>query len=179
MAGGDTDVQIVVMGVSGVGKTTVAKGLSIMLGWTYAEGDAFHPPANVAKMASGHALTDDDRRPWLRAIGSWLDGRIRAGEPSVVTCSALRRSYRDLLREGRPQVSFLHLVAGPELVADRIGHRSDHYMPATLLPSQYDALEPLEPDEPGVSVSLDGTAAEVLARAIAALGLTDEATTEN
>lgn len=177
MAGRDTAMQVVVMGVSGVGKSTVAKGLSIRLGWTCAEGDAFHSRANVATMASGHPLTDDDRWPWLRAIGSWLDGRIRADEPSVVTCSALRRSYRDLLREGRPQVCFLHLVADPDLVAGRISRRSDHYMPATLLPSQYDALEPLEPDEPGVSVSVDGTAPEVLARTLAALGLTDDATT--
>jgi gluconokinase len=167
------------MGVSGVGKSTVAKGLSITLGWTYAEGDAFHSPADVAKMSAGHALTDDDRWPWLRAIGSWMDDQIRAGEPAVVTCSALRRSYRDLLREGRPEVWFLHLVAGPDLVADRVSRRTDHYMPATLLPSQYDALEPLAPDEPGASVSVDGTAPEVLARAIAALGLTDQATTEH
>jgi gluconokinase len=177
MAGREAAMQVVVMGVSGVGKSTVAKGLSITLGWTFAEGDAFHSRANVAKMASGHPLTDDDRWPWLRGIGSWLDGQIQAHEPSVVTCSALRRSYRELLREGRPQVRFLHLVADPDLVAGRISDRGDHYMPATLLPSQYDALEPLEPDEPGVSVSVDGTAAEVLARAITALGLTDDATT--
>lgn len=167
------------MGVSGVGKSTVAKGLSITLGWSCAEGDAFHSPASVAKMAAGHPLTDDDRRPWLRAIGTWMDGQIRVGQPSVVTCSALRRSYRDLLRDGRPEVSFLHLVAGPDLVADRLSRRSDHYMPAALLPSQYDALEPLAPDEPGVSVSVDGTAHEVLARAIAALGLTDQETTQH
>jgi gluconokinase len=162
------------MGVSGVGKSTVAKGLSVTLGWTCAEGDAFHSPTNVATMAAGHPLTDDDRRPWLRAIGTWMDGRIRAGEPSVVTCSALRRSYRDLLREGRPEVSFLHLVVAPDLVAQRLRSRRDHYMPATLLPSQYDLLEPLEPDEPGVTVAVDGNAAEVLGRAIAALGLSDD-----
>jgi gluconokinase len=167
---------VIVMGVSGVGKSTIAKGLSTVLGWTYAEGDAFHSAANVAKMASGQALTDQDRWPWLRAIGAWLDEQIEAGRPSVVTCSALRRAYRDLLREGRPQVSFLHLDAGEDLVADRMSHRSDHYMPVSLLHSQYDTLEPLGPDEPAVSVPVDGSASEVLRRAVAALGLTYPAT---
>ena len=108
-----------------------------------------------------------------------MDEQIAAGQPSVVTCSALRRAYRDLLREGRPQVRFLHLEAGEGLVADRMGHREGHYMPASLLHSQYDTLEPLEDDEPGVSVSVDGTAPEVLRRAIAALGLADGPTTEH
>jgi gluconokinase len=179
MAAQDAARQVIVMGVSGVGKSTVAKGLSILLGWTYAEGDAFHSEANVAKMASGHALTDDDRWPWLRSIGVWMDGQIEAGKPSVVTCSALRRAYRDLLRDGRPQVCFLHLVAAEGLVADRISHRSDHYMPGSLLRSQYDTLEPLGPDEPGVSVSVDGAAPVVLRRAVAALGLTDGTPTEH
>jgi gluconokinase len=174
MAARDAALQVIVMGVSGVGKSTVAKGLSASLGWTYAEGDAFHSAANVAKMASGHALTDDDRWPWLRAIGAWLDGQIAAAQPSVVTCSALRRAYRDLLRDGRPEVRFLHLVAREDLVADRMSHRTDHYMPTSLLHSQYDTLEPLEADEPGVAVSVDGTAAQVLRRALASLGLADE-----
>ena len=112
MAPRDAAPQVIVMGVSGVGKSTVAKSLSAVLGWTYAEGDAFHSAANVAKMASGHPLTDDDRWPWLRAIGSWMDEQIAADKPSVITCSALRRAYRDLLREGRPEVQFLHLAAG-------------------------------------------------------------------
>ena len=159
------------MGVSGVGKSTVAKGLSTLLGWTYAEGDAFHPEANVAKMRAGTPLDDDDRWPWLRSIGAWMDGQVAAGEPSVVTCSALRRAYRDLLREGRPEVVFCHLVAGEELVTDRVGRRSDHFMPASLLRSQYDTLEPLDADEPGVDVPVDGSAAEVLQRAVEALDL--------
>jgi gluconokinase len=167
----DARLQVIAMGVSGVGKSTVARGLSTALGWTYAEGDAFHSAAHVATMASGHPLTDEDRRPWLRAIGVWLDGQIAAARPSVVTCSALRRAYRDVLREGRPEVFFLHLVAGESLVADRVSHRTDHYMPASLLHSQYDALEPLEPDEPGVRVSVEGTADEVLQRVMTALGL--------
>jgi gluconokinase len=163
--------MVVVMGVSGVGKSTVAKGMSTLLGWVYAEGDAFHSEANVAKMAAGHPLTDEDRWPWLRAIGEWMSAEIGAGRSAVVTCSALRRVYRDLLREGRPEVSFCHLVAGPDLIGDRMSHRTDHYMPASLLPSQLATLEPLEPDEPGVAVAVEGDAAQVIARAISALGL--------
>jgi gluconokinase len=164
--------QVVVMGVSGVGKSTVAKGLSTILGWTFAEGDAFHPEANVEKMASGQPLTDDDRWSWLRSIGDWMSDEIAAGRSAVVTCSALRRVYRDLLRQGRPEVVFCHLTADPDLIGERMSHRTDHYMPATLLPSQLATLEPLEPDEPGVAVSVDGEAADVIARALAALDLT-------
>ena len=112
--------QVVVMGVSGVGKTTVAKGISTILGWTFAEGDAFHPESNVAKMSSGQPLTDDDRWPWLRSIGDWMSDEIAAGRSSVVTCSALRRVYRDLLREGRPEVVFCHLTADADLIGDRM-----------------------------------------------------------
>jgi len=165
--------QVVVMGVSGVGKTTVAKGLSTVLGWTYAEGDAFHPEANVARMAAGTPLTDEDRWPWLETIGAWMSEEIADGRSAVVTCSALRRVYRDLLREGRPEVVFCHLTADPELIGERVSHRSDHYMPASLLPSQLAALEPLEPDEPGVEVSVAGEAAAVITRALEALGLPD------
>jgi gluconokinase len=163
--------QVVVMGVSGVGKTTVAQGMSTILGWTFAEGDAFHSEANVAKMASGHPLTDEDRWPWLRSIGEWMSREIAAGRSAVVTCSALRRVYRDLLREGRPEVVFCHLVAGEALIGGRMSHRTDHYMPPSLLPSQLAALEPLEPDEPGVEVPVEGEADEVIARALAALDL--------
>jgi gluconokinase len=163
--------MVVVMGVSGVGKSTVAKGMSTLLGWTYAEGDAFHPEANVIKMASGHPLTDEDRWPWLRAIGDWMSAEIALGRSAVVTCSALRRVYRDLLREGRPEVVFCHLSAGEDLISDRMSHRKDHYMPASLLPSQLATLEPLESDEPGTLVSVEGDAAQVIARAVSALGL--------
>jgi gluconokinase len=163
--------QVVVMGVSGVGKTTVAKGLSTLLSWTFAEGDAFHSEANVAKMAAGTPLTDEDRWPWLRSIGAWMSEEIAAGRSAVVTCSALRRVYRDLLREGRPEVFFCHLVADPGLIGERMEHRTDHYMPASLLPSQLATLEPLEPDEPGVEVSVEGEAAQVIGRVLEALDL--------
>ena len=158
------------MGVSGSGKSTVAKGLSTVLGWEFAEGDAFHPDANVAKMRSGQALTDEDRWPWLEAIGTWISAKEDAGESAVVTCSALRRSYRDLLREGRPHVRFLHVTADTDVIRDRMEHRAGHYMPASLLPSQLATLEPLQPDEPGVVITNEGTAAQVLDRALVALG---------
>jgi gluconokinase len=161
------------MGVSGVGKTTVARELSRVLGWTYAEGDAFHPEANVAKMAAGIPLTDEDRWPWLGSIGAWMSEEIAAGRSAVGTCSALRRVYRDLLREGRPEVVFCHLTADPDLVAERMRHRTDHYMPASLLASQVDTLEPLQPDEPGFVVPVEGEAALVVARVLDALGPSD------
>ncbi|HET8593962.1 MAG TPA: gluconokinase [Intrasporangium sp.] len=162
---------VVVMGVSGSGKTTVAKGIATVMGWEFAEGDAFHSEANVAKMHSGHPLTDEDRWPWLEAIGEWISGKEGRGESAVVTCSALRRAYRDLLRKGRPAVRFLHLSAPPEIIENRMQHRAGHYMPPSLLPSQLATLEPLEADEPGVEVINEGTAAQVLHRALAALGL--------
>jgi gluconokinase len=163
--------HIVVMGVSGSGKTTLAKGISTVMGWEYAEGDAFHSEANVAKMHSGIPLTDTDRWPWLEAIGEWISGKESRRECAVITCSALRRVYRDVLRVQRPHVRFLHVTAPAGLIEDRMEHRTDHYMPASLLPSQLATLEPLEPDEPGVSITNEGTAAVVLDRALVALGL--------
>ena len=174
--GTGTDVrQVVVMGVSGVGKTTVAVGLSSQLGWRFAEGDAFHPGSNVAKMAAGQPLTDEDRWPWLFAISDWQAEQSAAGRSAVVTCSALRRVYRDLLREGHPEVVFCHLTADPDLVGERLRQRTDHYMPASLLGSQLDTLEPLQPDEPGVVVSTQGEPAEVIARALEALRMVPRA----
>lgn len=165
-----TDI-VIVMGVSGSGKTTVAKGISTVMGWEFAEGDAFHSDANVEKMRSGHPLTDDDRWPWLESIGEWISGKESARESAVVTCSALRRVYRDLLRRDRPHVRFLHVEAPTEIIHDRMEHRPGHYMPASLLTSQIATLEPLENDEPGVSISNEGTAATVLDRALGALDL--------
>jgi len=165
---------VVVMGVSGSGKTTVARGIAAAMGWEFAEGDDFHSAANVAKMASGHPLTDDDRWPWLRAIGAWLTEHEQAGRNAVVTCSALRRVYRDLLREDRPDVRFCHVEADATLIKDRVEHRTGHYMPPSLLPSQLATLEPLQPDEPGVAVSVAGTPEAIIERALKALGLQPE-----
>ena len=171
MVSGTRVRHVVVMGVSGVGKSTIAKGLSTLTGWTFAEGDGFHPQANVEKMREGQPLTDDDRWPWLRTIGDWMSEEIAQGRSAVITCSALRRSYRDLLREGRPEVEFCHLAADPGLIGDRLDDRLGHFMPSSLLRSQYDTLEPLAADEPGVTVSVEGSVSDVVARAAAALDL--------
>ena len=164
----------VVMGVSGSGKTTLARGLAARLDWPFQEGDDLHPAANVAKMSRGEPLTDDDRWPWLRALATWMDERIAAGESGVLTCSALHRSYRDYLREGRPQVRFCHVTVDPGVLAARLERRSGHYMPPSLLPSQLAALEPLQPDEPGVTVSGDGPPEAVLDEALRGLGLGED-----
>ena len=169
-AGQEPDI-VVVMGVAGSGKTTVAKGIAVSMNWLFAEGDAFHPEANVEKMHSGVPLTDEDRWPWLRLIGDWMSEQEEAGVSAVVTCSALRRVYRDLLRENRPAVRFCHMTPPEAEIADRLEHRAGHYMPPSLLPSQLATLEPLEPDEPGVTVSGHGSQTEVLDRVLHALGL--------
>ena len=170
---GTPDV-IVVMGVSGSGKSTVAKGIATTMGWEFAEGDEFHPKANVEKMASGQPLTDEDRWPWLHLIGDWISERVSHGQSAVVACSALRRAYRDLLREGRPQVRFCHVDADAEVIEERMDSREGHYMPASLLASQLATLERLGEDEPGVVVSNVGSPGDVLDSALRALGLVQE-----
>jgi gluconokinase len=159
-------LSLVVMGVSGVGKTSVAHALVARTGWAFQEGDDLHPEANVAKMAAGHPLDDDDRWPWLRRIAAWIGAREAAGEGAVVTCSALRRSYRDLLRDGHPSVHFVYLEATEEVLNDRVSHRHHEYMPPALLASQLATLEPLEPDEPGVKVGTEGDPDAVAERAL-------------
>jgi gluconokinase len=144
---------IVVMGVSGAGKSTVAAELVHRLGWDFAEGDEFHPPENVEKMRAGIPLDDDDRWPWLRRLAAWIGEHEAAGTNAVVTCSALKRAYRDLLCDGHPSVWFAHVRAQPELIRDRVEHRTGHYMPPSLLGSQLATLEPLQPDEPGAMIS--------------------------
>ena len=161
--------SVVVMGVSGTGKTTVATGVAERLGWEFAEGDEFHPAANVEKMRNGVPLDDDDRRPWLRALADWIGERERAGRSVVVTCSALKRSYRDLLRDGHPSVWFAHVTADRELLQRRVQERTGHYMPPSLLDSQLATLEPLEDDEPGVRVSGAGSPDDVVAEVLSVL----------
>jgi gluconokinase len=160
---------IVVMGVSGSGKSTVAATLVDRLGWEFAEGDDFHPPANVEKMRAGHPLDDEDRWPWLRILAAWIGEHERAGRNVVVTCSALKRSYRDLLRDGHPSVWFAHVTADPDLIGERLAHRTGHYMPASLLESQLATLEPLADDEPGARVAGAGSPPSVVAELLAAL----------
>jgi gluconokinase len=144
---------IVVMGVSGSGKSTVGAALAQRLRVPFADADDFHPPANIAKMTAGEALDDDDRYPWLEAIGEWLDRQN--GDGGVMSCSALKRKYRDQLRRHCPDTLFLHLSGTPEVIGRRQASRPGHFMPASLLASQFDTLEPLEADEPGVTIDVD------------------------
>src|SRR5688572_29150053 len=138
---------VVVMGVSGSGKTTVGVTLAQRLGLPFADADDFHSPQNTAKMAAGIPLTDEDRTPWLRSVAGWLAEHADSG--GVVSCSALRRAYRDVLRGDRPGTVFIHLHGEREVLAARLTARPGHFMPATLLDSQIDTLEPLAPDEAG------------------------------
>lgn len=163
---------VVVMGPSGVGKTTVAQALAARLTWTFAEADEFHPPANIAKMSAGIPLDDDDRAPWLVLIRDWIGERAGEGVSTVVTCSALKRRYRDVLRGAPARVRFLELAGAPALVEDRMAHRAGHYMPTSLLASQFAALEPLGADEDGARVDVSAAPDAIVERALAALGLT-------
>jgi gluconokinase len=157
---------LVVLGVSGSGKTTVGVLLAGKLGWPYAEADDFHPPANVAKMAAGHPLTDQDRWPWLQAVRAWIDARLARGDSGVVTCSALKRAYRDLLRA--PGVTLVYLHGTHELIARRMAARHGHFFKSALLDSQFADLEEPTPDEGVVTVPIDGTAAEIAEAIVAA-----------
>ncbi|HLM05959.1 MAG TPA: gluconokinase [Blastococcus sp.] len=161
--------SIVVMGVSGSGKSTVAEKLVERLGWEFAEGDDFHPEANVAKMRAGTPLVDDDRWPWLRSLAGWIGEREQAGRSVVVTCSALKRSYREVLCEGHPSVWFAHVTVDPDVLRDRLEKRTGHYMPSSLLESQIATLEQLQDDEPGAAVSGAGSPDDVVEQLLAAL----------
>jgi gluconokinase len=152
-----TPSPIVVMGVSGSGKSTVASALAQRLRVPFVDADTLHPPANIAKMSAGEPLDDDDRYPWLEKVGEWL-----AGHPGgVVSCSALKRKYRNQLRTHCPRVEFLHLNGSPQLISSRLAARSGHFMPDALLRSQFDTLEPLGADEAGVTVEI-GQSAEAI-----------------
>lgn len=158
---------VVVMGVAGTGKTTIGPLLAARLGVPYAEGDDFHPPANIAKMSAGTPLDDADRWPWLDAIGTWAHDR--AGLGGVASCSALKRAYRDRLRAAAPGVVFVHLVGDRALIETRMSHRQGHFMPTALLDSQFATLQPLEADEAGVGVDVSGEPEEIAEWAVAAL----------
>jgi gluconokinase len=162
---------IVLIGVAGAGKSTVMAELESRLGWPTLEGDSLHSPGNIAKMAAGIPLTDADRLPWLGAVARWIGEREAERASSIVTCSALRRSYRDLLRRGHPSVWFVQLVAPVEILEARIQGRQGHYMPASMLASQLATLEPLERGEPGWAVDASPPADVVADQIIAALRL--------
>ena len=150
---------LIVAGVSGSGKTTVGALLAGRLGWPFADADDFHPAANVAKMRAGIPLTDEDRWPWLRAIAAWMDERIRLGEDVVITCSALKRSYRDLLLGGRPEARMVFLAPDREVLTRRLAARVGHFFPENLLASQLSDLEPPGPGEHVIRVVPADTAA--------------------
>lgn len=158
-------LAIVVMGVSGAGKSTVAVALADRLGREVLDADDLHPPGNVVKLRAGQPLTDTDREPWLDAVADWID----AHPSSVIACSALRRTYRDRLRAAGPPLFFVHLDPPAAELAVRVGHRRGHVMPASQLPSQLATLEPLQPDEPGIQVPGASDVGDVLTRIEAAL----------
>ncbi|MFI9613935.1 gluconokinase [Streptomyces sp. NPDC052023] len=162
---------VVVMGVAGTGKTTIGPLLAARLGVPYAEGDDFHPQANIDKMTAGTPLDDADRWPWLDAIGAWAHERTGLG--GVVSSSALKRSYRDRLRAAAPGIVFVHLTGDRELIEDRMTHRHGHFMPAALLDSQFATLQPLQADEAGVAVDVSGTPEQITELAVAALAALD------
>lgn len=160
---------VVVIGVAGCGKSTVASLLAQRLGWELLEGDALHPAANVERMGAGTPLTDEDRAPWLAAIAAWMDGRLAAGRSVVITCSALTRRYRDVLR--RDDVVFLHLAGSAELLGDRLAAREHHFMKAGMLQSQLDLLEPPGPDERHLTLDIGASPAALAEQATSALSL--------
>jgi gluconokinase len=148
---------LIVMGVSGSGKSTIAAGLAERLGWTFEDGDRFHPKSNIAKMSAGHPLTDEDRWPWLQAIADEIDRVCKAGGRIVIACSALKRAYRDILVHGRDDVRIVFLNGNQALIADRLARRKGHFMPPGLLDSQFKTLEPPQADERPITVSIDAS----------------------
>jgi gluconokinase len=153
----ESPCALVVMGVSGSGKSTIGDKLAERLGWVYEDGDKFHPASNVAKMSAGLPLTDEDRWPWLQAIAHEIDRVCKAGDHVVIACSALKRAYRDILVHGRDDVRIVYLKGTPKLIADRLAQRKDHFMPPGLLASQFKTLEPPDASENPVTVSIDAS----------------------
>jgi gluconokinase len=153
----DMPGALIVMGVSGSGKTTIGEKLAERLGWRYEDGDTFHPKGNVAKMSAGQPLTDEDRWPWLRAIAAEIDRLCAAHEPAVIGCSALKRAYRDILVHGRSDVRIVYLAGTEALIAGRLARRKGHFMPAGLLKSQFETLQPPGADENPITVSIDAS----------------------
>lgn len=152
----------VLMGVSGSGKTTIAQGVADREGWRLVEGDDFHPPENVAKMKAGTPLTDEDRWPWLRALAHEIDAIRQRGESAVVTCSALKQAYRHILIDGRPDVLLVYLKGSHDLIARRMAARKGHFMPPSLLDSQFATLEEPSAEEHPIVVSIDATPGEIV-----------------
>jgi gluconokinase len=158
---------LIVMGVSGSGKSTIASSLAERLGWTFEDGDRFHPKSNVAKMSAGHPLTDEDRQPWLQAIADEIDRVCKAGGHVVMACSALKRAYRDILVHGRDEVGIVFLDGRQALIADRLARRKGHFMPPDLLDSQFKTLEPPQADERPFTVSIDAPVETIIDNIVA------------
>jgi gluconokinase len=169
-------VIVIVAGVAGSGKTTVGTQLATRLGWRFADADGFHSAANVAKMQAGIPLTDEDRAPWLRAITSWMDDIEAAGESGVITCSALRRRYRDELLSGRPAATMVFLEVSKEDLVQRLNRRVGHFFPEKLLDSQLAAVEPPAPDERVLTLPEGGGPAQMVDEIVTRLGLDPQPT---
>ena len=163
---------LVLMGVSGSGKSTVARELQRILGWPFQEGDDLHPAANVEKMHSGRPLDDGDRRPWLEAIAAWIDARLQAHEPGIITCSNLKRGYRRITIGDRKGVTLVYLKGDEPTVRDRLARRSHHFMPPSLLASQFETLEQPGPDEHPLTVVVRQSVAETVSDVLARLAET-------
>jgi gluconokinase len=163
--------QIIVMGVSGSGKSTIGALLADRLGIAFIDGDSLHPIENVEKMAGGTPLTDDDRWPWLAVVGETLNAAGAEGRGIAVACSALKRAYRDAILAKAPAARFVHLTGSVEVLASRVEGRSDHFMPTGLLQSQVSTLEPLADEEPGFTVDIDRPVPEIVTEAVAKLGM--------
>ncbi len=161
---------LVVMGVSGSGKSTIAEDLAARLGWRFEEGDALHPEANVAKMHAGIPLTDADRQPWLECVAAWIDHQRAENQPGIITCSALKRSYREIVIGDRPEVRLVYLRGGRNLIAQRLSGRHGHFMPANLLQSQFDTLEEPGPEEDPLTVDIGPPASQIAETIIRLLG---------
>jgi gluconokinase len=174
----DDPLVVVVMGVSGSGKTTVAAMLAHRLNWTYEDADWFHPPSNIEKMHRGEPLTDEDRWPWLQGMAAWIDATRRVGNHATLACSALKRVYRDILIGERCDVRLVHLQGDRDLIAHRLAARDGHFMPASLLDSQFATLEEPGPDENPIIIAIKPHPREIVDEIVARLGRGDEASPE-